>query len=97
MSIGDQNREGYCPFQVLGRDTTLVSRQEDLRTRVPGKACRDRLPCVLCRDMVGYMVVGSMLRHDLLCHNSSTSVGGWSLSQPNFLCRNRVWLFSVTT
>ena len=25
-SAGDQNRVGYCPFSVLGRDTAVVSR-----------------------------------------------------------------------
>ena len=40
---------GYCPFSALGRDIIVVS---DLRLRrgVPGTACRNRPPWVLCHD-----------------------------------------------
>ena len=38
---------------------------------------RVRVP--LCRDWAGFMEVGSVSRHDLLCHDSDTSVRGWSL------------------
>ena len=32
-----------------------------------------------CRDWVCCMVISSLSRHDLLCRNNSTSMGGWGL------------------
>ena len=53
---------------------------KDLCASVPGKACRDRPPWVLCRDRVFSVAIGfgySVSRHSL---SVATGSGLWALS-----------------
>ena len=51
----------------------------------------------VCRDRVGCMVVSSVSQHDILCLNSGTSGGGWSLSRQGLAVWCHDTVFGVAT